>query len=220
MRTDCQGKSSCEGIFRETSRGITLFENEATNRICSGEARAGWHKWFRDGFRGGPQSPNRNPDRSQDGSKDERQAVDGVRGWRRFFGASDDRTELSENPNPLFSGSFPAENVCWRAKRGTSPASGPVFWEATRKPEPLARCANTNERWPFDRTPLVAAGPRVESGTASGVRKPSASSRPRNLAHHDVRTQHGGERRSHVGVRQAPGSRDPPSHLRHVRQGR
>jgi hypothetical protein len=47
------------------------------------------------------------------------------------------------------SGSFLAIFVCWRAKRGTSPATGPDFWEATRKPEPRAPRANTNECWPF-----------------------------------------------------------------------
>lgn len=75
------------------------------------------------------------------------------------------------------SGSFLGVFVCWRAKRGTSPATGPDFWEATRKPEPVTPRANTNELWPSDRTPLVAAGPRVESGPASGVRKPPASTR-------------------------------------------
>ncbi len=34
-------------------------------------------------------------------------------------------------PTPLISGSFLAIFVCWRAKRGTSLATGPVFWEAT-----------------------------------------------------------------------------------------
>ena len=38
--------------------------------------------------------------------------------------------------NPLISGSFLAIFVCWRAKRGTSLATGPVFWEAIRKPVP------------------------------------------------------------------------------------
>lgn len=33
-------------------------------------------------------------------------------------------------------GSFRAKFVCWRAKRGTSLATGPDFWEATKKPEP------------------------------------------------------------------------------------
>src|SRR5690606_35804109 len=92
------------------------------------------------------------------------------------------------------SGSFLAIFVCWRAKRGTSPATGPDFWEATRKPEPRAPRANTNERWPFDRTPQVAAGPRLESSPASGVRKPPASTRPRNLAHHDAELRPGRDR--------------------------
>ena len=41
-------------------------------------------------------------------------------------------------PPEAVSGSFLAIFVCWRAKRGTSPATGPDFWEATRKPEPPA----------------------------------------------------------------------------------
>ena len=48
-----------------------------------------------------------------------------------FSGSSGEQTGLNENPNPLFSGSFRAENVCWGAKRGTSLATGPDFWEAT-----------------------------------------------------------------------------------------
>ena len=38
--------------------------------------------------------------------------------------------------NPLISGSFLAIFVCWRAKRGTSLATGPDFWEANWKPPP------------------------------------------------------------------------------------
>ena len=40
----------------------------------------------------------------------------------------------------------------------------------------------------------MAAGPRVESGPASGVRKPPASTRPRNRAHHDVELRPGRDR--------------------------
>jgi hypothetical protein len=48
-----------------------------------------------------------------------------------FFEPSDDRTGLSQNAKPLFSGSFSGRSLCWRAKRGISLASGPIFWEAT-----------------------------------------------------------------------------------------
>jgi hypothetical protein len=48
-----------------------------------------------------------------------------------FFGSSGNRTGLSRNPNPLFSGSFPAENVCWGAQRGISLAAERFFWEST-----------------------------------------------------------------------------------------
>ena len=123
------------------------------------------------------------------------------------------------------SGSFLGVFVCWRAKRGTSPATGPDFWEATRKPEPRAPRANTNERWPSDRTPLVAAGPRMESSTASGVRKPPASTRPRNLAHHDAELRPGRDRdvaavappalrEEREGPRRGPGREDRRQHGR------
>ena len=55
----------------------------------------------------------------------------GCEGGDSFFGSIDDRTGLSRNPKPLFSGSFLAENVCWGAQRGISPASERFFWEAT-----------------------------------------------------------------------------------------
>ena len=48
-----------------------------------------------------------------------------------FSGSSGEQTGLHENPKPLFSGSFLAENVCWGARRGTSPVSERFFWEAT-----------------------------------------------------------------------------------------
>src|SRR5690606_41545692 len=47
------------------------------------------------------------------------------------------------------SGSFLATFVCWRAKRGTSPATGTDFWLATRNPEPPAPRAITTERCPY-----------------------------------------------------------------------
>jgi len=36
-----------------------------------------------------------------------------------------------ESLNPLFSGSFLAENVCWGAQRGASLAAERFFWEST-----------------------------------------------------------------------------------------
>lgn len=79
MWIGCQGKSSCEEIFRETSQGLTHYSQDVRKGICSGEARGEDRPrtGLRDGCRGGPQSPNRNPDRSPIGSKDEWQAVDG-----------------------------------------------------------------------------------------------------------------------------------------------
>ena len=44
----------------------------------------------------------------------------GCEGGDGFFGASGDRTGLRQTANPLFSGSFLAENVCWGAQRGAS----------------------------------------------------------------------------------------------------
>jgi hypothetical protein len=55
----------------------------------------------------------------------------GCEGGDSFFGSSDDRTGLSRNPKPLFSGSFLAKNVCWGAQRGISLASERFFWEST-----------------------------------------------------------------------------------------
>ena len=52
-------------------------------------------------------------------------------GGDSFFGSIDDRTGLSENPNPLFSGSFLAVNVYGGAQRGISLASERFFWEST-----------------------------------------------------------------------------------------
>ena len=51
-------------------------------------------------------------------------------GGDSFFGSIDDRTGLSENPNPLFSGSFLAVNVYGGAQRGISLASERFFWES------------------------------------------------------------------------------------------
>jgi|GEM_PF-2723968 len=48
-----------------------------------------------------------------------------------FFGSSGNRTGLSRNPKPLFSGSFLAVNVYGGAQRGISLASEPFFWEST-----------------------------------------------------------------------------------------
>jgi len=48
-----------------------------------------------------------------------------------FFGSTGNRTRLSGNSKPLFSGSFLAENVCWGAQRGISLASERFFWEST-----------------------------------------------------------------------------------------
>jgi len=55
----------------------------------------------------------------------------GLDGSDSFSGSSGEEPGLNENPKPLFSGSFPAENVCWGAKRGISLASEPFFWEST-----------------------------------------------------------------------------------------
>ena len=40
-------------------------------------------------------------------------------------------TGVQAAAKPLFSGSFSGRNVCWRAWRAISPATGPIFWEAT-----------------------------------------------------------------------------------------
>ncbi len=52
----------------------------------------------------------------------------------------------------------------------------------------------------------MAAGPRMESSTASGVRKPPASTRPRNLPHHDAELRPGRDR--DVAAGQAPALRE------------
>ena len=55
----------------------------------------------------------------------------GCEGGDSFFGSTGDRTGLRQTSNPLFSGSFLAENVCWGAKRGASLAPERFFWEST-----------------------------------------------------------------------------------------
>ena len=60
-----------------------------------------------------------------------------VSGWMPWWTPESEpgssRSQMTtRSAKPLFSGSFRAENVCWRAKRGTSLATGPDFWEATR----------------------------------------------------------------------------------------
>ena len=55
----------------------------------------------------------------------------GCEGGDSFFGSTGDRTGLRQTSNPLFSGSFLAENVCWGAQRGISLAAERFFWEAT-----------------------------------------------------------------------------------------
>ena len=55
----------------------------------------------------------------------------GCEGGDGFFGSTGDRTRLRQTSNPLFSGSFLAENVCWGAQRGASLAPERFFWEST-----------------------------------------------------------------------------------------
>ena len=53
-------------------------------------------------------------------------------GWILVWFPGSGRGPIGIHPaNPLISGSFLAIFVCWRAKRGTSLATGPDFWEAT-----------------------------------------------------------------------------------------
>ena len=55
----------------------------------------------------------------------------GCEGGDSFFGATGDRTRLRQTAKQLISGSFLAENVCWGAQRGVSPAPERFFWEST-----------------------------------------------------------------------------------------
>ena len=83
-----------------------------------------------------------------------------------FSGATGDRTGLRQTANPLFSGSFLAENVCWGAQRGASLAPERFFWEST--PKPVNNHAIT-AAWQVDSgvdtldsgVQLEATGPRI-----------------------------------------------------------
>jgi hypothetical protein len=61
--------------------------------------------------------------------------------WPRHEGATEDEQEAFQQRPPSALDAATAVPVvstfvCWRAKRGTSLATGPDFWEATRKPAP------------------------------------------------------------------------------------
>src|SRR5690554_6323872 len=56
----------------------------------------------------------------------------------------------ARSAKPLFSGSFLAENVCWRAKRAISPATGPFVWEATLAGIHPRSAENHNKNKPLD----------------------------------------------------------------------
>jgi hypothetical protein len=107
-------------IGRQDNLRPEAYEFHMLGMVCETVTRHSfleWMPWW---------TPESEPE-SRSGSR----RLTGCEGSDSFSGSSVEQTGLNENPKPLFSGSFLAENVCWGARRGASLASVRFFWEAT-----------------------------------------------------------------------------------------